>query len=243
MPSEFLHALNASNDASSTTSSPASPSPSALIAQALVKVGAVRIMSEQPFVYTSGWASPVYVDTRLLMSDVALRRKLIDIGATQIAELVTRSGINAIVGAESSGIAMAAWLADRLDLPLLYLRKRAMGWGTAARLEGRLPADARLLFIDDVTTDARSKIVGVSALRGTGAQVEDCLVILDYAIYPKTQARLAEHSLNLHSLTNWRSLCDALRASGTLSSDVMQNLAAFTEDPVRWSVENGGVGV
>jgi orotate phosphoribosyltransferase len=123
------------------------------VAQALVGLGAVRIASHQPFIYTSGWASPVYVDAQVLMSDVALRSEIMDIAARCMRPLIAARGINAIVGTESSGIAFAAWLAERLELPMLYLRKRPVGWDITAQLEGRLPADAKVLLVDDVTTD------------------------------------------------------------------------------------------
>ena len=84
------------------------------VAQALVGLGAVRIASHQPFIYTSGWASPVYVDAQVLMSDVALRSEIMDIAARCMRPLIAARGINAIVGTESSGIAFAAWLAERI---------------------------------------------------------------------------------------------------------------------------------
>jgi len=109
------------------------------VARALVGLGAVRIASHQPFIYTSGWASPVYVDAQVLMSDVALRSEIMDIAARCMRALVAARGINAIVGTESSGIAFAAWLAERLELPMLYLRKRPVGWDITAQrsLQGR----------------------------------------------------------------------------------------------------------
>jgi orotate phosphoribosyltransferase len=159
------------------------------VAQALVGLGAVRIASHQPFIYTSGWASPVYVDAQVLMSDVALRSEIMDIAARCMRPLIAARGINAIVGTESSGIAFAAWLAERLELPMLYLRKRPVGWDITAQLEGRLPADAKVLLVDDVTTDGRSKAGTVAALRRAGPVVEDVLVLLDYALYAPRQAR------------------------------------------------------
>ncbi|MDQ7989372.1 MAG: hypothetical protein REI09_07030 [Candidatus Dactylopiibacterium sp.] len=220
-----------------------SPEASRRVADVLVRLGAVRITTAQPFIYTSGWASPVYIDTRLLMSDVSLRRELMDLAAARMAELVAARGINAIVGAESSGIATAAWLAERLGLPMLYLRKRALGWGSAARLEGRLPEAARVLYVDDVTTDARSKVAAAASLRQNDTRVDDVLVIVDYALYPQARALLAQHALTLHALTTWREIFAALRAEGGLDNEARQTLAAFSADPVQWSIEHGGVGV
>lgn len=218
------------------------PRQSARVAETLVALGAVRVATGQPFVYTSGWASPVYIDGRLLMSEVGQRRELMDLAAASLAPLVARAGINAIVGAESSGIPLAAWLAERLALPMLYLRKRPVGWGSSAQLEGRLPEDATVLYVDDVTTDARSKIRAAQSLRATGANITECMVLVDYAIYPHSAALLGEQSLNIHALTRWAHLHEALLASGQLDAARIETLASFRENPVQWSIEHGGVG-
>ncbi len=224
----------------SERSSPSSAA--ARVASILVGIGAVRITTGQPFVYTSGWASPVYVDTRLIMSDVGLRTHVMDLAAIAMSPVVAQGSINAIVGAESSGIAFAAWLAERLALPLLYLRKRPMGWGQTARLEGRLPPAARLLYVDDVTTDGRSKLAATAALRQGDAVVDDVLVILDYAIYPRIAGAADAKAPRIHALTHWPDLLAALRAEGGLSLEALGTLSAFDADPVRWSLEHGGVG-
>lgn len=212
------------------------------VAQALVGLGAVRIAADQPFFYTSGWASPVYVDAHVLMSDVALRGEIMDIAARAVAPVIASGRINAIVGTESSGIAFAAWLAERLELPMLYLRKRPVGWGISAQLEGRLPADARVLLVDDVTTDGRSKAGAVAALRQAGPVVEDVLVLLDYALYAQEAQTLADHALRLHALAAWRHLHDALLASGQLDAAQAAMLADFAASPVAWSIRHGGTG-
>jgi len=212
------------------------------VAQALVALGAVRIAAHQPFIYTSGWASPVYVDAQLLMSDVALRGAVMDIAARYVKPMLAARGINAIVGTESSGIALAAWLAERLELPMLYLRKRPVGWDITAQLEGRLPDNAKVLLVDDVTTDGRSKAGTVAALRRAGPVVEDVLVLLDYALYAQEARTLAEHDLSLHALATWKHLHEALLESGQLSTAQRTMLADFTASPVAWSIRNGGTG-
>jgi orotate phosphoribosyltransferase len=212
------------------------------VAQALVDLGAVRIASHQPFIYTSGWASPVYVDAQVLMSDVPLRRDIMDIAARSVRPVIAARGINAIVGTESSGIAFAAWLAERLELPMLYLRKRPIGWDITAQLEGRLPVDAKVLLVDDVTTDGRSKAGTVAALRRAGPVVEDVLVLLDYALYAPQAGTLAGHALSLHALATWNHLHAALLASGQLSADQQATLADFSASPVAWSIRHGGTG-
>ncbi len=219
-----------------------SASASARLAEILARLGAVHVAAEQPFFYTSGWASPVYVDARVLMSDVAARAEAMTLAADGIRALGRQDELNVVVGVENSGIAFAAWLAERLGLPLSYLRKRPIGWGSRAQVEGRLPQEARALLVDDVTTDGLSKIAAATALRQTGAQVEDVLVFMEFDVYPETEERFAAQGLRLHALTNWADLHAALAATGRLSAPQEEMLAAFAADPVRWSIEHGGVG-
>jgi len=212
-------------------------------ARALVATDAVRIAGDTPFFYTSGWASPVYVDVHALLCDVAWRTDLMDAAARAVAPLVAQRGISAVVGSESSGIAFAAWLADRLSLPMLYLRKRPIGWGVQAQLQGRLPQEGgNVLLVDDVTTDGRSKMAAATALRQAGTRVSDALVLFDYAIYPDTNERLAQHTLQLHALASWAHLHAALIESGRLTAQQQKTLADFTASPTQWSLAHGGTG-
>lgn len=220
-----------------------SPHDAARMARALVATDAVRIAGDDtPFFYTSGWASPVYVDAHALLSDVAWRTDLMDAAAHAVAPLVAQRGIAAVVGSESSGIAFAAWLADRLGLPMLYLRKRPVGWGVQAQLQGRLPPGGSVLLVDDVTTDGRSKMAAAGALRQAGAQVGDALVLFDYAIYPQTAELLAQQALRLHALASWTHLHAALIDSGRLGDAQLRTLQAFTASPTQWSLAHGGTG-
>jgi orotate phosphoribosyltransferase len=211
------------------------------IARALVAADAFCLAGDTPFFYTSGWASPVYVDVHALLSDAKERTKLMDMMAEAIAPLVRRHGIAAIVGTESSGIAMAAWLADRLGLPMLTLRKRPIGWGMQAQLQGQLPAGCKALLVDDVSTDGRSKNAAAVALRQIGVAIDDVLVLFDYAIYPKVAP--LQPPLALHALVDWEHLHAALLGFGQLTNAQYRTLADFNESPTSWSVAHGGTGV
>lgn len=212
------------------------------IAQALVELDVVRVATHQPFIYTTGWASPVYVDIRALMSDVPRRSLILDLAAQALKPTVEQRGINAIVGTEGAGVAFAAWLAERLGLPLLYLRKRPVGWGMGAQIEGKLPQNARVLLVDDVTTDARSKADACAALRKCGAQANDVMVLVNFDIYPQSHDMLAQQDVTLHALVTWPQLFAAYAPQAPLSPVQRDALAEFNASPVRWSLNHGGVG-
>ena len=163
-----------------------------------------------------------------------------DTAAASLEPTIRSRGINAVIGVESSGIALGACLAERLSLPFLYLRKRALGWGTDGQLEGQPPEDARALLVDDVTTDGRSKVEACLTLRRCGVDVMDAFVLLNFGIYPNQQHQFEQYGLSLHAMLNWRDLL-ALTAKGlSLNPSQWQDLQSFTADPVQWSVAHGG---
>ncbi len=217
------------------------PTPSArVLARALIETSAVCIAAERPFFYTSGWASPVYLKTSGLMSTPIIRKNVMDAAAALLKPIMKQHGINTVVGVESSGIALGACLAERLDLPFLYLRKRALGWGNDGQLEGQPPADARALLVDDVTTDGRSKVEACLTLRRCGVSVHDVFVLLNFGIYPNQQTHFDQYDLKLHAMLNWQELLAFLSKESTLTPFQLQDLQAFTSDPVHWSVAHGG---
>ena len=111
-----------------------------LTAKMLIEVEAVRFMTDKPFIFTSGWASPVYTDCRRLISFPRVRRTLIDFGVATLERDVGFEQFDAVAGGETAGIPFAAWMADRLMLPMQYVRKKPKGFGRNAQIEGHIEA-------------------------------------------------------------------------------------------------------
>src|SRR5271155_923728 len=109
-----------------------------LTAKMLLEVEAVRFMTDKPFKFTSGWASPVYTDCRRLISFPRVRRTLIDFGASVLMREAGFEQFDAVAGGETAGIPFAAWMADKLMLPMLYVRKQPKGFGRNAQIEGQV---------------------------------------------------------------------------------------------------------
>jgi len=141
---------------------------SEMTAKALLEVEAVHFREDKPFIFTSGWASPVYIDCRKLISYPRLRRTLMGFAASTIIREIGFETIDTVAGGETAGIPFAAWIADALMLPMQYVRKKSKGFGRNAQIEGHLLEGARALLVEDLTTDGRSKINFVQALRSAG---------------------------------------------------------------------------
>ncbi len=124
-----------------------------LTAKMLLEVEAVRFMTDKPFIFTSGWASPVYTDCRRLISFPRVRRTLIDFGTATVLRDAGFEQFDAVAGGETAGIPFAAWMADRLELPMLYVRKKPKGFGRGAQIEGYDQEGQRVLLVEDMTTD------------------------------------------------------------------------------------------
>src|SRR3989440_8543722 len=109
-----------------------------LTAKMLIEVEAVRFMSDKPFIFTSGWASPVYTDCRRLISFPRVRQTLIDFGVATVQRDAGFEQFDAVAGGGTAGIPFAAWFAERLAPPVLFRRKKTKGFGRGAPIEGHL---------------------------------------------------------------------------------------------------------
>lgn len=216
----------------------------AFTAKTVLETGAVHFHSEadRPFIFTSGWASPVYIDCRTLISFPAARRGLIERAVALIAAEIGTDRFDAVAGYETAGIPFAAWVSDALDLPMLYVRKAPKGFARNALIEGRLGAGQRVLLIDDLATDGRSKVRFASALREAGAVVEHALVLFYYDIFPDAAERLKDAGIALHALATWADVLAAAGQAPGVDAATLAEVGNFLADPVGWSKAHGGVG-
>ena len=212
-----------------------------LTANMLLEVEAVRFMSDKPFIFTSGWASPVYTDCRRLISFPRVRGTLIDFAAATILREAGFEQFDAVAGGETAGIAFAAWMADRLALPMLYVRKKAKEFGRNAQIEGHVVEGQRVLLVEDMTTDGRSKVNFCNALREAGTKVEHCLVFFFYDIFPEGRKILGDLGVTLHALATWWDVLAVAKASGRFDAAKLAEVEKFMHDPAGWSKAHGGV--
>jgi orotate phosphoribosyltransferase len=211
-----------------------------LTARMLLEVEAVRFMSDKPFIFTSGWASPVYTDCRRLISFPHARRQLIDFGAATIMREAGFEQFDAVAGGETAGIPFAAWMADRLDLPMLYVRKQPKGFGRRAQIEGHMVDGQRVLLVEDMTSDGRSKVNFCNALREAGGKVEHVLVFFFYDIFPEGRTILRDLGVTLHSLATWWDVLAVAKTSGRFDAAKLAEVEKFMHDPAAWSKAHGG---
>jgi orotate phosphoribosyltransferase len=212
-----------------------------ITARMLLEVKAVLFYEAKPFVFTSGWASPVYIDCRKLIFYPRIRSQLVDFAAVTLARDAGFEQFDVVAGGETAGIPYAAWIAERLGLPMQYVRKKPKGFGRNAQIEGDIREGARTLLVEDLTTDGRSKINFCKALREAGAVVEHVFVNFYYDIFPEAKQTLAELNVRLHYLATWWDVLAVVKKEGYLASAQLAEVERFLHEPAKWSAAHGGV--
>jgi len=209
-------------------------------ARILLETKAVHFNAAQPFILTSGRASPVYIDCRKLISFPRARRFLVAAARDQLYRDAGFEAFDAVAGGETAGIAYAAWIADALDLPMQYIRKKPKGFGRNAQIEGDIREGARTLLVEDLTTDGRSKINFCKALRDAGAVVDHVFVNFYYDIFPESKRILADIGVRLHYLATWWDVLNVVKKDGYLKAAQIAEVEKFLHEPAKWSAAHGG---
>jgi orotate phosphoribosyltransferase len=211
------------------------------VARMLLEIEAVHFRADEPYTFTSGLASPVYIDCRKLISYPRIRSALMDFGASVIFRNVGFEQFDAVAGGETAGIPFAAWLSDRLGLPMLYVRKKPKGFGRDAQIEGALEEGARVLLVEDLTTDGGSKIKFAEAVSKTGARVTDTFAVFYYDIFPDTPQKLEAAGMRLHYLATWWDILKVCKDEKRFSDETIAEVESFLSAPVQWSANHGGI--
>ena len=204
-----------------------------LSARMLLEIRAVHFSAE-PFTYASGLKGPTYIDCRKLISHPRIRGTLMDFMAATVCRDAGFEAFDNIAGGETAGIPFAALVAERLGLPMTYVRKKPKGYGRNARIEGEMREGQRVLLVEDLTTDGGSKLSFVDAIRETGASCAHTAVIFYYGIFPETTQRLADHGVTLHHLCTWWDVLAEAKAQGAFDQATLSEVEAFLNDPRGW---------
>ena len=171
-------------------------------AKILLDIKAINVRPKKPFKLTSGKISPVYVDCRKIISHLKERRSIINMGCKLLKEKLNLKKIDYIAGGETAGIPYASWISEKLNKPMIYIRKKPKGFGKLSQIEGEIRNKSRVLLIEDLSTDGKSKINFCNAIKKAGGKIKDIFVIFNYDIYPDTIFK--RNNLEIHFLTNWK---------------------------------------
>lgn len=201
------------------------------IAKDLLTIEAVSLSPNAPFTWASGIKSPIYCDNRITMSYPKVRREI----AQGLADLIKTNYPDAevIAGTATAGIPHAAWVADLLDLPMVYIRGKAKEHGKGNQIEGRINPNQKMVIIEDLISTGGSVIEAAVAAKNEGADVIGTAAIFTYEL-PKGLDNFKENKLSFHTLTNYSTLIDVALEMGSIKSEDITLLKEWKKDPASW---------
>jgi len=204
-------------------------------AQIVLGSGAVYTRtSGDPYFLSSGWASPVFIDIKRLISLPEARSRLLDLALRRIDEKFGDRAFEQIAGCELAGVPFAAMVAERRGLPLILALKQAKGFGRLAQCEGAFEPGTRTLLFDDLSTDGRTKATFRAALERAEASIAGIFVLLHYNVFPA--------SPHIASLMTLADIVAVAKRDGALDPGAQEEVERFAEDAPSWSRRNGGIG-
>ena len=206
-----------------------------LTAGMLLEIGAVDFNTKDPFTLASGKKAPTYVDCRKLISFPRVRSTVMDFLAVTIMREAGFEAFDNIAGGETAGIPFSALIAERLALPMTYVRKKPKGYGRNARIEGQMTENQRVLLVEDLTTDGGSKLSFVDAIRETGATCKATAVIFYYGIFEGVEETLAKHDVQLISLCTWWDVLAAAQERASFDAATLKGVESYLKNPASWT--------
>ena len=204
-----------------------------MVARLLWQHGAVEVRPDKPFQLASGNYAPIYVNCRLLLSYPSTV-DLITAFFHHYCDVLQISP-DCVAGGETAGIAYGAWVAQRLNKPFVYVRKRPKGYGTGSRLEGR--PQGEVLLVEDMVTDGGSKVGFIDGIREAGCQVRWCLVVFDRLQGAAEQ--LHERGVALRALVDIRTCLDVGVREGVFSAETRLVVDEYFDDQGAWHARRG----
>ncbi|MBM6618515.1 orotate phosphoribosyltransferase [Bacillus suaedaesalsae] len=199
-----------------------------LVAKHLLEIGAVALQVQDPFTWSSGIKSPIYCDNRLTMSYPHVRQDIAK-GLQDIIE-THFPDVELIAGTATGGIAPAAWVSEKLNLPMCYVRGKAKGHGKGKQVEGAFKPGQKVVVIEDLISTGGSSLVSVKALREAGCEVLGIAAIFTYEL-AASQVSLEEAGIEAHSITTFTSLAQVAKNTGFISTEDLGRLEQWRQNP------------
>ncbi|TVQ73576.1 MAG: orotate phosphoribosyltransferase [Balneolaceae bacterium] len=201
------------------------------LAADLLDINAVLLRPDNPFVWSSGWNSPIYCDNRLTILYPELRKKIAD----KFSDIITNEvgPVDVITGTATAGIPHAAWVSDQLGKPMAYVRAKAKAYGMGNQIEGGVRKGESTVVIEDLISTGTSAISVVEALQFIGADVKALLTIFTYGFDVSNQI-IADHNLPFYTLTDYSTLVDVALEKGTIRKSDVAFLNQWRQQPETW---------
>ncbi|MFQ3340454.1 MAG: orotate phosphoribosyltransferase [Flavobacteriaceae bacterium] len=200
-------------------------------AEYLLQINAIKLNPENPFTWASGWKSPIYCDNRIALSFPEVRSFLSKSIANEIKSQFETDIL--IAGVATGAIGIGMLVAQKLNLPFIYVRPEPKKHGRQNQIEGSLPPGKKVIVIEDLISTGKSSLNAVNALKKAEAEVLAMFALFDYGFDVADQA-FNEAAVNLQTLCNYEHLLPVAIAQNKISSAHSGNLKAWRKDPAQW---------
>jgi len=206
------------------------------VAKTLLEIKAVVLRPNEPFTFASGIKSPIYCDNRLLMGYPEKRRFICD----QFAELIKENNLefDVVAGTAMAGIPHAAWLADKLGKPMIYIRDKPKDHGKQNLIEGKLENGQKVLVVEDLISTGGSSIAAVETARNFGGDVCACIAIFTYS-FEKARQKFSDAKCPLFTLSNFDVLIEAAEEIDYITEEDAKKAIEWNKDPENWGKKMG----
>ncbi|HWY79349.1 MAG TPA: orotate phosphoribosyltransferase [Candidatus Sulfotelmatobacter sp.] len=208
------------------------------IAKLLLSINAMTFRFDPPYVFTTGLKSPVYLDNRLVMSYPKVRKQIADAYIKTIKETIGLENIDCISATATAAIPQGAWVADRLNLPMVFVRPTTKSYGKQTQVEGVVTKKANVLIIEDHISTAASVAGNAQAIRNLGGVVNYCIATTTYET-AKSKEILKENKIKLIPLTTGKLLVETAFEDGLISQKEKESIAIWFQDPPSWAKKMG----
>ncbi|MFP4367035.1 MAG: orotate phosphoribosyltransferase [Bacteroidales bacterium] len=205
-----------------------------IIAEHLLQIKAIKLEPAKPFLWASGWNSPIYCDNRLILSYPVTRKLVINSFVGLIKE--NYPDVTLIAGVATGAIAYGAIIADKLDLPFAYVRPAPKTHGLSNMVEGRIQKEDRVVVIEDLVSTGNSSLSAVKALRSVGCEVLGMLAIFTYN-FDIASENFWKNDCKLETLTNYNTLIKVAGEKGIVGSDQLKTLGEWRKNPAGWQIK------
>ena len=205
------------------------------VSNMLIDLGCIILRPHQPFRFNTGIISPVYTDNRLILSSPVERSKIVNL----LLQKVEQIGIpDVIAGTATAGIPHAAFLAQKLNIPMVYVRPTPREYGKENQVEGFLKRGQSVIVIDDLISTGRSSLEVVKAIRKSGGKVRDIIAITTYGL-KEAESNFTKNKVRLHVLTDLNHSCEVAVKKGFLKPERVDMIREWAKDPNNWGRKMG----
>jgi orotate phosphoribosyltransferase len=201
------------------------------IAESLLQIKAIKLNPANPFIWASGWRSPIYCDNRKILSYPSVREQVAQAFAQIISQKYSEAEV--IAGVATGAIAHGVLAAEKLDKPFIYVRSAPKSHGLANQVEGEVKPGAKVVVVEDLVSTGGSSLNAVQALRDAGVEVLGMVAIFTYG-FPAAEENFARSGVQLDTLSNYHALIERATEQGYIEASESETLKEWRKSPATW---------